>query len=249
MSNSIRKLLVNSIDRAGGTSDDFIIRIPSAPIQGLKKYKLLSANIPNTIYNITALNSSVYFQSSANFTATLAPGAYDLISLANALALAMTAADSANTYTVTFSSVTMKMTFAGTSAFKMLSGSFAFPQYPAMWNIIGFSNSPDTTTASMSITAPYVFDLGLPSYLLVAIDEFYNADCLTSSGFRANFAISMTGNSQNIEIFNENSQYDVGNNVTSVNPFTSLHIHIRNPDGSALSFNGADIALLFEFLY
>jgi hypothetical protein len=248
MSSSIRKLLINSADRVSGTSDDFTVPIPSAPIQGLKKYELLSANIPNTIYNVTAINSNIYFFRGANFTATLSPGAYDIISLASAISLAMTAADPANTYTVTFSPVTMKLTFAGTSAFKILSGSFTAPTYPAMWTILGFQNAADSAS-SASITAPNIYDLGLPSYLLISVDEFYNADCLTTGGCRSNFAVSMSTNSQSIEVFNENNQYDVGNSVTNINSFNSLHVRVRYPNGTLLSFNGADISLLFQFYY
>jgi hypothetical protein len=70
----VRYLLIQSSDRMSGTADDFLIKIP--PLMGVGQVSLLSASIPNTLYNITATNNTSYWTWGGTLSATIPAGAY-----------------------------------------------------------------------------------------------------------------------------------------------------------------------------
>ena len=91
-------LVIQSADRQSGTSDDFRVQIPTFSRAG--SVALLSASIPNTLYNIYSVNDTLNWLNVEDLkTATMPHGAYGVTDLILALQEAMNAADLDNTYT------------------------------------------------------------------------------------------------------------------------------------------------------
>jgi hypothetical protein len=84
-----------------GTADDFVVKIP--PLTKVGQVSLLSASIPNTLYNITALNNTIYWTRGGALSVTIPTGAYSVTDLCLVLATAMDAADGVETYQVSYS--------------------------------------------------------------------------------------------------------------------------------------------------
>ena len=233
----VRHLLIQSRNRVAGVPDDFIVQIP--PITELKGANLLSASIPNTIYNVTSANNTLYWTRGGARTASLSPGAYDYDTLADALKTAMDTADGTETYTISFSDITMKVTISCTAAFSLICTNTT----SAMWYIIGFTTLADTPLAT-SQTANGVLRLDFPAYLLISVKELCITPTATTANTRASYAVSMSGNSQYVEVFNVNNNYENPSGYTSLSNLSSLSITLRQPDGSRADLNGGDWSML-----
>jgi hypothetical protein len=196
----VRHLLIQSVDRISGTTNDFTMKIP--PLMSVGQVSLLSASIPNTMYNITSLNNTIYWTWEGALSATLLAGAYSVTDLCLALATAMDAADSIETYTVSYAPSTMKISIICTAAFLLTCTSTT----TSIWYELGFDTDVDTGLAT-SHTADNMLHLDFPPYILISINEISSAKAATTANFRANFCVSMSHNSQYVEVFNENSNF------------------------------------------
>jgi hypothetical protein len=176
----VRHLLIQSSDRMSGTADDYVVKIPL--LMGVGQVSLLSASIPDTLYNITATNNTIYWTRGGALSATIPAGTYSVTDLCLALATAMDAADGVETYQVSYSPVTMKISIICTAATVLTCTSAT----NAMWYELGFDTTADTGSAT-SHTADNVLRLDFPSYLLISATELSGADAATTTNFRANF--------------------------------------------------------------
>lgn len=119
----------------------------------------------------------------------------------------------------------------------------------AIWREIGFSTASNTP-ALMLHTGDLIVRLDFPPFLLIRIDEIRPLALTTSTGFYANFAIGMSGNSQYVEIFNANSNFDnVSLPMSLREGISHLTVSLHKPDGSAADLNGADWSAVFSFCY
>src|ERR1700678_3799195 len=111
MSQTPKTLTINSLDRNANSNSttDFNVNILPA-ITNAKKFTLASASIPNTTYNVTSTNNTLYWTDSTttNFTATISPGSYSATTLASAIVTAMNSV-SAN-YLASYSTTTYLLT-------------------------------------------------------------------------------------------------------------------------------------------
>jgi hypothetical protein len=95
-------------------------------ISATNRISLIGASFANAVYPVNSNNNSIVFQednTAVNIAATLTPGIYTGSSLATELKAALEA-NGANTYTITYSSATLKLSIAtsGTNI-KFVSGS------------------------------------------------------------------------------------------------------------------------------
>jgi hypothetical protein len=241
---TMRHLLIQSADRTGGTPSDFFIK-PPLPIENLKGTTLLSASIPNTLYNITSANNTIYWNRGGALSTTITPGAYTDETISTALAAAMDDADGVQTYTVSYDSTTMKMTIeCPAAAFTLTCTSTT----NAIWDVLGFDTDANTGSAT-SHTADNVLRLDFPAYLLITVNEFLHQGTVSSAGIRTNFAISMSNVSQYVEVFNANETFDNSIRYTSSEYLDSLHITLRKPDGGEVDLNGAEWSMLLNLYY
>lgn len=93
-------------------------------------------------------------------------GAYSVTSLCAVLAALMDAEDGTETYQLSYSMTTMKITITCTAAFSLTCTATT----SAMWYVIGFNTSANTSSAA-SHTADNVLRLDFPPYLMVSINE------------------------------------------------------------------------------
>ena len=163
----VHKLLIQSKDRISGTASDFIIQVPS--MTKVREVNLVSASIPNTIYNITAANNTIYWNAgSGPLSATISPGAYSVTLLTVALTTAMTAANP-NEYSVSYNYTTMKISIDCDVNISLTCTNTT----NAIWDVIGFAAVDRASAASH--TADDVVRLDFPSYLMVGILELASA--------------------------------------------------------------------------
>lgn len=239
---AIRELIVNSKNRYRGTAEDFSINIPM--IENLRKFRLLSANIPNTLYNITSTNNTIYWVRGGALTAQLIEGAYDITGLLTEIADAMTTEDGVQSYTATYDSRTMRITITGTAAFVLNCTTTT----NSAWYLLGFETDADTISATTH-AADNVIRLDLPAYLLLSIAELYNNKSVSDTNHRATFVIPITTNTQSNELFQTNLRYDTGRDFTAVNSITELTCKLTNPDGVVIDLNGSDFSFLLGLEY
>jgi hypothetical protein len=71
---------------------------------------------------------------------------------------------------------------------------------------LGFDTTTDTSLVT-SYTGDNILRLDFPPYILIMINEISSAEAATTANFRANFCVSMSHNSQYVEVFNENSNF------------------------------------------
>lgn len=240
--NSIKYLLVDSANRVSGTGGNFIVRTP--PIQHIHKVSLISASIPNCLYNITPQNFRIYWNRAGAKTALIDPGAYSVGALVAAISTAMETADPAQTYNVSYSETTMKITITCNAIFSLTCTNTT----QALWDVLGFITTANTPLG-LSLEADEVLRLDFPPYLIISISEFSPAEVATTYNTRGNFIVSMGTNSQYIEVYNHRNTYDNVSDYTARNGINALVVKLLQPDGSDVDLNGANWSMLLGFEY
>lgn len=239
----VYQLLINSADRIAGTSTDFNVPL-HFPLQDIKGVKLLSASIPNTIYNVTSSNNTIYWTRGIARSATITAGAYDVNTLISEIETSLQTVDPAQTYTVTYDQTLMKITIACDAAIVLTCTNTT----NAIWEVVGFNTDSNTASANSHL-ADNVVRLDFPAYLAIRINELLNPGTISTTGYRCNFVVSLAENSSTVETFNVGSDYLINQNYTSNNFINTLNISLRKPTGETIDLNGADWAMLLEFVY
>lgn len=226
-------LVVQSSDRLTGTSCDFRVEIPTFARNG--KVALLSASIPNTLYNIYNVNDTLswYDYSEGLHSTTIPHGAYGMTDLIATLSEYMEAADPAHTYTVSYNPVTMKIKIESSDQI-----SLGLSEGDALWKILGFTSGL-TTYPSYTHVGDSVLRLDHPAYLLIDIG-LPAADVVVTNWTRANYIVPMENISQYVQVYNRSAtfdqlqQYDLGAGVSTLN------VRLMRPDGTLADLNGSN---------
>jgi hypothetical protein len=142
MMSIVRHLLIQSVDQMLDITDDYVVKIP--PLMGVGQVSLLSASIPNTLYNITATNNTIYWTRGGTLSATIPISAYSITDLCLALVTTMDSANRVETYQVSYSPTTMKISIICTAVTVLTCTSTT----NSMWYEISF----DTTANTGSVT-------------------------------------------------------------------------------------------------
>jgi hypothetical protein len=143
----------------------FVVKTPSPISLNNKSLKLMSAIVPNTIYNVNSYNQVIDINDNgAVIAVTLAQGYYTTIhEMATELQTKINAA-SANTWTVVGSDTTQYLTFTSTANFILLFNTGANAGVRnILWRMLGFSNSSGTipidTTNGLSAVSNFPVNL------------------------------------------------------------------------------------------
>jgi hypothetical protein len=235
----VRHLLIQSVDRISGTTDDFVVKIP--PLIGVGQVSLLSASIPNTLYNITMTNNTIYWTRGGALFAIIPARAYSVTDLCLALATAMDTANGVETYQVSYSPATIKISIICIAATVLTCTNTT----NSMWYEIGFDTLANTGSAT-SNTADNVLRLDFPPFVLISISEITSTEAATTANFRANFCVSMSHNSQYVEVFNENSNFVNQQLYTLGAGINSMRIRLQRTDGTSTGLNGRDWSILLN---
>jgi hypothetical protein len=193
----VRYLLIQFVDRKSGTTDDYMVKIQ--PLMGIRQVSLLSASIPNTLYNITAINNTIYWTRGSTLSAIIPVGTYFATDLCLVLVTTMDIANGAETYQVSYSPTTIKISIICTTTTVLTCMSTT----NSMCYEIGFDTTVDTGLATL-YTINNVLWLDFPPFVLISISEISSAKATTTANFCVNFCVSISHNSQYIEVFNEN---------------------------------------------
>ena len=196
-----------------------------------------------TVENRAEKFNTIYWDAgSGPLSATIAPVAYSITAFMAALATAMIATDP-NKYSVSFNYTTMKINIdCDVAIFLTCSNT-----NNAIWDVIGFAAVDRASAASH--TANEVLRLDFPAYLMVGISELASARAVSTSGYRGDFVVPMTVNSQYLELYNHKSSYDNESDYSAGVTLSRLSIRLRNPDGEEISLNGGEWSCLISICY
>lgn len=229
-------VLIRSKDRLSGTSTNFRSN-HYAPIWGC--YKVHNIQIPRTNFNVNSTNNKVYFidADAVAYTATIIPGSYTSSTLPSALVAAMELV-STQTYTVTFSSTTGKLTItpgAGTISMLFSTYTTATARF-----LLGFN--AENTTAAASITSTNSIDLSYPASVAVSVDEALDTNYGIFKETGSQYSVYVPF-SQAYGAYTDQSSFDIQQKI-KLRTTKSVNIRLLDHDGNEIDLNGVN----WEFL-
>lgn len=225
----------------GGSPSDFRVAIQT--FGGLGRIALLSASIPNTLYNVYEVNDMLYWTRAATpYSVAIPHGAYGVTALVAMLTSLMNGVDAGGLYNVAYSTVTMKLTFASTDTSFSLT---VATRTLAAWDILGFQSSTPLTPGITQV-ADSVIRLDFPSHLYLDIG-LPGADVVNTRWVHTNYIIPMSGISQYVEVCNRAATFDQLQPYTLQSGVSSLHVRLMRPDGSLAELNGGEYSFVLGF--
>ena len=190
-------------------------------------YKLHHALFFNSFYNINETNNKIYFSESAGpvLTATLQNGYYDSSTIAANIDTQMQAV-AVNTYTVTLSTTTNKLTITpNTGTLKFWFGTYTDNSAKNVLGFIGDTASSSSLTSDNPINLTDTLSLnvrleghGIQNYLQDNSSNFYS------------FSIPVSSNSKELVLYEPlHPQF-----VKLENPLSDIRVRVLNEDGDSM---------------
>lgn len=232
-----KTVILRSQDRLTGTSSDFNLELQYA-LDG--SYRVKHVHIPNSCYSVqTGINDKIYFyENSTDKVATLTQGFYTSSTISAAVKTAMdTASGGHNTYTVTASSTTDKLTISASNAFYF---TFETNTSASARKVLGFD--AENTASGTSITSTNVVDLSLTHMFYIAIKECDNNLRASNAPLKSSIYVPLTVATNSFESLNYTDLYQ----VISFSPTSELSIAIYNDSNQKISINGIDWSIVLE---
>lgn len=234
-------IYINSEDLIpGGNTSNFQINL-QRPIENCKRLELLHCFIPNTIYNITTNNQNIlFYDGTANRTATVPVGSYTSSQLLTALSTAFASSGTALTFSLSLNPNTFFLTIsvsAGSFSLLFASGS------NQMYDILGFQNLNYTSAAS--ITGTRAYNVAYPTHILMRISEAGNSFNSSSTLNYATFVIPIDRNSSDIISYNKMMHFDQWA-VLNCQTLTQLSIQLFDRNQVPISLNGSQWQLVLR---
>lgn len=231
-----RSVLIRSKDRLSGTSSNF--RLNSYyPIHG--QYRVHNVQIPRTNYNVNSNNNRIYFidADAVNYTGIITPGSYTSSTLTSAIVSAMEAVSS-QTYTVTFSATTGKLTITpGAGTISMLFSTFTTNSARFL---LGFNE--ENTTPGSSITSTNSVDLAFPSSVSIYINESLDTNYCIFKETGSEYSVYVPF-IQSYGSYTDLNSNDIQQKI-KLRTTKSLNIRILDHDNNEVDLNGVN----WEFL-
>lgn len=228
-------LVIQSADRLTGTASDFRVQIPTFTRCGA--VALLSASIPNTLYNVYSTNDYIsWHRSGVDYSVQILHGAYGITDLLTMLETQMNDTDAGGIYSASYSTVTMKLRISSGDATFYLRLS---EQDNHMWRILGFTD----TIAGEDQTGDSVVRLDFPAHLYLDIG-LPGQDAVNTAWTRANYIVPMTNISQYVEVYNRSATFDQLQCYNLGAGVSTLHVRLCRPDGTLADLNGGDFTFV-----
>lgn len=218
-----------------------------APYQNVKALRLASVILPLSVYNVNSNNNHIDYTDTGSKTVTITPGQYSISSLVTAVQTAMNAAGSA-VYTVTFNSITNKVTFAigsGSVSFQNGTGANAAT---SLARVLGFLPNIDTVGAA-SVTPPNCVDMtaGLRNCNIYISELGSNMRLQSSGNNLATFTVPITSPFGSIQYYSERDWFQQFKQ--DVGQLSTLHITLYQPNSNVVfDLNGVDWSLTLEVI-
>jgi hypothetical protein len=208
-----------------------------SPIKNITKIDLVSAKIPNSMYNVTIGTLNVN-----STTFTIAPGFYNPCGLATQLT-------TQTSLTVNYDCNSGKFTFWSPSSFTIEAVS------SDVQKVLGLFPGVHTSTSNAGIyshTSDNVVDLSTNDFVFLDIEEFRSPSMIDCKSFSGNTFSGSTVNalfgalpldvpSGSIKFFKETSDYKMSTSFrTPIGTVSRLTIRWLDRNGVPLNFNGLD---------
>ena len=224
---------ISSLKRTSGSPSNFVCQFTSPLDSGV--YKLVSATMSNSYYNINDNNNKIYFSENggATLTATLTNGFYNSSNIAsnieNALDTTSASVGLNFNYTVSLNSITNKLTI-GVGGGHTCSFKFASNTNSSADRILGFFNEDTQSLSSLTSTQPINL-VDTLSYNISLQGQNVSSNIQDNSNTIYSFAIPINGNS--LEIFNYEPIHNLTVNFN--NPVYNMRIQVFDEKGSEIS--------------
>lgn len=239
--------LIRSADRnnvATSDSSNCVVNLPDVLPAG--RYRVVTAVIPNYVYNVDANCAKIYFRSgSTNYVATLSNGFYTSSTLATAVQTVMNAQLAG--FTVTLDSDSKRLTFANASSFyfNWSAAATTTTGYDDCAALLGFRPLTDSGSAATSVTAPNPINLTRCQALVMRLAEAATGLSTSDANRRCYAALYWPL----IDSFGSFSVYDQTKYIQLLNvpsDVKNLNITICTARGTQISLNGADWEIVLE---
>ena len=239
---------VDSTYRFGGSTSSFPYNLQD-PIQKAKGFKVCTAEIPLSYYNIRYTgkaddNHIFYFSENNGATtlqASLASGYYNSTAIVTPLQTALNSA-SANsyTYTVSYNATTGKFTIASSGNFKVM-----YPTWLSVNYVLGFDVVSTTNTTSQVAQVFPNFDYYQYFFIRFNINSKLRYD---ESGAQNNVIKIPINNPQGtVQYFFDNS--DTLFEILDDRATASFTVELFDSDYYPIDLNGREISMTLQFDY
>jgi hypothetical protein len=194
--------------------------------------ELLWAAIPLSTFTISSTNNTIYFNENAtNKSATIPAGYYSGSSLADAAQSALNSVSGGyNTYTVSYSSSTYKMTFSAANPFSLLWATQPSPN-------LAFGFPATNTVSATSVTSTQACQLNSPQACNISIRELDNPIYTGSTMLGSTFIIPLASGSSYLNVYEPHSRVVV---TTQPRVFNRFYIKLTDMDSNPLSLGNSD---------
>ena len=229
------QLVIQSKDRLpGGSPSEFRVQIPTFAHTG--EVALLSATIPNTLYNVYDANDTLsWSRGGTDYSVQIPHGAYGISDILPVLGAMLSGADTGAGYNASYSPVTMKVTLTSTDPTFYLRLS---AQTNSIWRILGWTTTTDTAPA-LTQTGDSVLRLDFPAHLYLDIG-LPSANIVNTEWKRSNYIVPMENISQYVQIYNRMETWDQLQCYSLGAGVSSLLVRLMRPDGTLADLNGAE---------
>lgn len=222
-----------------GISSSLFTAIISPPIVSVQKMYVKDVAIPFSYYGVTASNNSITFQESLGVavTASVAAGNYSATSFISALGTAMTAVSpNAQTYTVTYSSNTNKITISSTGTFQVISAT--------MSAVIGINPSTLPTALATTYTPTLGINLSGPTRIFIHCNRTNDTYV---QGSRSGVILPLIVNAGPYEVITAGPNHDWGHTLGG-DSISSISLSLRDQAGNLIDMNGGEWSITLEIV-
>ena len=247
----IYDLLISSENRLNPnltTSTNFTVQLANPINEVYALYGLKAATIPKTYYNIDSpRNQFTITDSSGTNTVVLTPGNYSMANLLIELAAQLNAL-AVDTYTVTYSEISGKITI--TSSF---AGFSVNPTLATLRGLVldqlGFNLGIEYVSVGGVLTPPNVVDISGIKNVYIIIDEFTQFVRNTTNAFQ-NFKVQMNGQFGDVIYWTDESGYHQYFNIAPANKSNIRTLNIRLVDqyGIDINLNGREWQMILQLV-
>lgn len=255
---SVNNVVINSYDRTTGDATYFRLFLNQVK-ENIKAISLISAIIPNSIYNIynyTAANGIPYYNNELIFyegatpiTINLTPGSYNITDLQAYLSSVMTANTvSGNIYTATYNTVTLKLEVLATGAAAPWFFGFSDNVNNNPSYVLGFSDVSGTLATSQ--ISDKIVRLDGPPYLFLKISQM-QSNCFNTENDSAAFTIPFNVNGTNIVYYEPTYSSITRFEFKQETHLTLTYIDVALVDDAqrVVSLEGAEWSFAMHFEY
>jgi hypothetical protein len=255
MSKSIQVYIDSTYAMAGYTSNfSYFLK---EPIRNAKSFKITSAEIPLSFYNIRssgidANNTFIFSETNGTTTttATVTAGYYTSTSIITALQTAMnTASPNFYTYTITYNTTIGKFIISATGNFKVMynSSSTSTGWLSINW-VLGYNQVSNTNSnLQAGQTSPF---LDYYQYFYVRIGLNFNGNFDEMGNKNSIIKIPITNPQGAIQYY-----FDVSDNRFDIlstggdNPISAFNLQLLDSDYYEVNLNGRQVSYTLTFYY